>query len=114
MSTVAPVVPPASALPATAASLNPAPKSATSSQSPDFMKLLLAQMQNQNPTSPTSATDYMTQFAQFSTVQGITQLNQSISSLVALQGLTQGVNLIGNPSRSRMLPAIPRVAQSAH
>ena len=33
--------------------------------------------------------------AQFSSVQGITQLNQSITSLLSLQGLTQGVGLIG-------------------
>src|SRR5580704_3850411 len=86
-------------LPATAASFNPAPTSSTGAASgpsqPDFMKLLMAQMKNQDPTNPTSANDYVTQMAQFSSVQGITQLNQSITSLLALQGLTQGVSLIG-------------------
>jgi flagellar basal-body rod modification protein FlgD len=61
----------------------------------DFTKLLMAQMQHQDPTSPTNPTDFVTQMAQFSSVQGITQLNQSIASLLALQGLTQGVGLIG-------------------
>ena len=61
----------------------------------DFLKLLMAQMTHQNPINPTSATDFVTQMAQFSSVQGITQLNQSITSLLALQGLTQGVSLIG-------------------
>lgn len=68
---------------------------ATSLQQPDFLKLLMAQMTHQNPINPTSATDFVTQMAQFSSVQGITQLNQSITSLLALQGLTQGVSLIG-------------------
>jgi flagellar basal-body rod modification protein FlgD len=86
------------ATPATAATLNApkaAPATTSSNQSPDFMKLLMAQMQNQNPMNPQSSNDYITQMAQFSTVQGITQLNQSITSMVALQGLTQGVSLIG-------------------
>ena len=69
--------------------------SAGSLQQPDFLKLLMAQMTHQNPTNPTSATDFVTQMAQFSSVQGITQLNQSITSLLSLQGLTQGVSLIG-------------------
>lgn len=89
--------------PATAATFNaPASASSTSASGSataptqvDFLKLLMAQMQNQDPTNPTSGTDYVTQMAQFSTVQGITQLNQSITSLLSLQGLTQGVGLIG-------------------
>jgi flagellar basal-body rod modification protein FlgD len=80
-------------LPATAASFAPAAKPA--SQSPDFLKLLMVQMQNQNPMSPRNSNEFMSQMAQFSTVQGITQLNQSINSLVALQGLSQGAGLIG-------------------
>jgi flagellar basal-body rod modification protein FlgD len=91
-------------LPATAATFAPASTSsatpsafgsASGPQQPDFLKLLMAQMQHQDPTSPTSATDYVTQMAQFSSVQGLNQLNQSITSLLALQGLTQGVGLIG-------------------
>ena len=90
---------------ATASSVSPAIASLTGAAAPskpanalgqtDFLKLLMAQMQHQNPTSPTSATDYVTQMAQFSSVQGLSQLNQSITSLIALQGLTQGVALIG-------------------
>jgi flagellar basal-body rod modification protein FlgD len=84
---------------ATAASLNASSSSAASSSSSggqlNFMQLLMAQMQNQDPSSPTSPTDYVTQMAGFSTIQGITQLNQSISNLVSMQSLTQGVSLIG-------------------
>jgi flagellar basal-body rod modification protein FlgD len=64
-------------------------------QSLDFMKLLVAQMQNQNPMDPQSATDFTTQVAQLSQVQGITQLNQTIASMVTMQNLAQSTNLIG-------------------
>jgi flagellar basal-body rod modification protein FlgD len=84
---------------ATAASLSaPTPSSSASGAAPtqvDFLKLLMAQMQNQDPSNPTSGTDYVTQMAQFASVQGITQLNSSITNLLAMQGLTQGVGLIG-------------------
>jgi flagellar basal-body rod modification protein FlgD len=85
--------------PATAATFAPAQTAATGAPGAptqvDFLKLLMAQMQNQNPMNPTSGTDYVTQMAQFSTVQGITQMNQNISSMLAMQGLNQSVGLIG-------------------
>ena len=98
MASFASPIGPSAAQPSAAASAfgsTSKPSSASGAGQPDFLKLLLAQMKHQDPTSPTSATDYVTQMAQFSSVQGITQLNQSITSLVALQGLTQGVTLIG-------------------
>jgi flagellar basal-body rod modification protein FlgD len=99
MSSIASSLGSTSLLPATAATLNgsstSAANAASNAQQPNFMKLLMAQMQNQDPTSPTSATDYVTQMAQFSSVQGITQLNQNITTLLAMQNMTQGVSLIG-------------------
>ncbi|MEI7688171.1 MAG: flagellar hook capping FlgD N-terminal domain-containing protein [Planctomycetota bacterium] len=61
----------------------------------DFMTLLMAQMKNQNPMDPQSASDFATQLAQFSSLEGINQMNQNFSSLLTLQGLSQGTNLIG-------------------
>jgi flagellar basal-body rod modification protein FlgD len=52
-------------------------------------------MQNQDPMNPMSGTDFTAQLAQFSSLQGIQQLNTNISSMLTLQGLTQGANLIG-------------------
>ncbi|HZZ78221.1 MAG TPA: flagellar hook capping FlgD N-terminal domain-containing protein [Gemmataceae bacterium] len=88
--------------PLTAASLNANSVAASTSSAPsqskntiDFMKLLTAQMQNQNPLDPQNANDFTTQIAQLQQVDGINQLNQSISSLVAMQSISQGANLIG-------------------
>ncbi|MGF6635423.1 flagellar basal-body rod modification protein FlgD [Paraburkholderia sp. MM5496-R1] len=46
-----------------------------------FLQLLVAQMQNQDPTNPMDSSQMTSQLAQISTVQGISQLNTSLSSL---------------------------------
>lgn len=61
----------------------------------DFLKLLMAQMQNQNPLEPVTDTQFVSQLSQFSTLQGIQQMNSSFSDMMLLQGLTQGANLLG-------------------
>jgi flagellar basal-body rod modification protein FlgD len=60
-----------------------------------FFKLLVTQMQNQDPLSPVSATDFVTQLAQFSQVSGMQTLNANVSQLLTLQQMSQGANLIG-------------------
>jgi flagellar basal-body rod modification protein FlgD len=47
----------------------------------DFLTLMLAQLQNQDPTQPVDSNTFLTQLAELSEVQGITQLNTSFSSL---------------------------------
>lgn len=61
----------------------------------DFMKMLMAQMRNQNPMDPQNGADFAAQLAQFSSLDGINKLNQNFNSLLTLQGLSQGTNLIG-------------------
>ncbi|SMG38537.1 flagellar hook assembly protein FlgD [Paraburkholderia susongensis] len=46
-----------------------------------FLQLLVAQLQNQDPTNPMDSSQMTSQLAQISTVQGISQLNTSLSSL---------------------------------
>ncbi|MGF6872551.1 flagellar hook assembly protein FlgD [Paraburkholderia sp. MM5477-R1] len=46
-----------------------------------FLQLLVAQMQNQDPTNPMDSSQMTSQLAEISTVQGISQLNTSLSSL---------------------------------
>src|ERR1700738_2942928 len=47
----------------------------------NFLTLMLAQLKNQDPTSPVDSNTFLTQLAQLSTVQGITQLTTSFSTL---------------------------------
>jgi flagellar basal-body rod modification protein FlgD len=47
----------------------------------DFLTLMLAQLQNQDPTSPVDSNTFLSQLAELSEVQGITSLNTSFSTL---------------------------------
>jgi len=59
--------------------------SGTGSSSSDlqttFLKLLVTQMQNQDPTNPMDSSQMTSQLAQIKTVTGISQLNTTLSSL---------------------------------
>ena len=47
----------------------------------DFLKLLTAQLKNQDPTDPVDATQQLTQLAQFSQVSGISEINTTLKSI---------------------------------
>jgi flagellar basal-body rod modification protein FlgD len=47
----------------------------------DFLTLMLAQLQNQDPTNPVDSSTFLTQLSELSEVQGITQLNTSFTAL---------------------------------
>jgi flagellar basal-body rod modification protein FlgD len=65
----------------------------------DFLTLMLAQLQNQDPTSPVDSNEFLSQLASLSEVQGITQLNTSFStlsnSLISNQAM-QASSLLGH------------------
>jgi len=52
-------------------------KSANEMGMDDFMRLLVAQMSNQDMLNPTSDTEFIAQMAQFASLQGIQQLQES-------------------------------------
>ena len=60
-----------------------------------FLQLLVAQLQNQDPSSPVESKEFIAQLATFSQLQGIQSLNATFSESLKLQQLTQGTNLIG-------------------
>jgi flagellar basal-body rod modification protein FlgD len=65
----------------------------------DFLTLMLAQLQNQDPTSPVDSNTFLTQLAQLSEVQGITQLNTSfgtLSSSISANQALQASSLLGH------------------
>ncbi len=68
-----------------------------------FLRLMLAQLQNQDPLEPLDGTDYSAQLAQFSSLEQMTNINNTLNmSLDANYLLTQSINnsmtaaLIGN------------------
>ena len=49
----------------------------------EFLKLMIAQVQNQDPFSPMENGDFIGQMAQFSSVDGIKKMNTSLESMAA-------------------------------
>ncbi|MEH3147177.1 MAG: flagellar hook assembly protein FlgD [Methylobacterium frigidaeris] len=81
---------------ATAATATKAGSAAVSSLGSDaFLKLLLAQLKNQDPTKPMDSTDYMGQLATFSEVEQSTKMNQKLDSLLSSSYLSQADGIIG-------------------
>ncbi len=60
-----------------------------------FLKLLVAQLQAQDPLEPIKDQEFTAQLAQFSTLAGIEKLNANFGDLLSLQQITQGAGLIG-------------------
>lgn len=80
--------------------LNP-PKTekADESQSDMFMKLMIANLRNQDPTSPAETSEFMSQISDMSMVEGIANLNNSMgnltSSMLSSQAALQASSLVG-------------------
>jgi flagellar basal-body rod modification protein FlgD len=64
----------------------------------DFLTLMTAQLQNQDPLNPTDSNQFLSQLSELSTVEGISQLNTSVStlsnSMLSSQALTSA-SLVG-------------------
>jgi flagellar basal-body rod modification protein FlgD len=84
----------------TASTTAPAPgqPAAPSSQilgKDDFLKLLIGQMQNQDPLNPSDPSQYMGQLTQFSILEQITNLAQTSSATASNDYDSQAVALLG-------------------
>ena len=60
-----------------------------------FLRLLVAEMKNQDPTKPMDSTQYIAQLASFSQVEQSIQVNTKLDSLLQLTQLTQAGSIIG-------------------
>jgi flagellar basal-body rod modification protein FlgD len=61
----------------------------------DFLKILLTQLQYQDPLKPMDNQQFMAQMAQFTSLQQTQQLNEKMSTLIANQAALQSIGLIG-------------------
>lgn len=80
-------------------------KSQTQDDSDMFMRLMIAQLQNQDPSSPADTADFMQQIATMSQVESINQLNVSVNemsqSMLSSQAALQASSMVG---RSVFIP----------
>jgi flagellar basal-body rod modification protein FlgD len=60
-----------------------------------FLKLLIAQMKNQDPTNPMDATEQISQLATFSQVEQTIQTNSNLETLITGNALTNASSYIG-------------------
>jgi len=78
----------------------------------DFLKLMTAQMSNQDPFQPQSNTEMIAQMAQFSTVTGIQQLNNTMSNVqteIAQNRIATAASFVG---RTVLVPGSTALADS--
>ncbi|WP_299809685.1 flagellar hook capping FlgD N-terminal domain-containing protein [uncultured Shewanella sp.] len=71
----------------------------------EFMTLMIAQIQNQDPTNPVDGTEYVTQLAQFSQVESLEHMRANQSTQMVIMenlGIVQSAQLVG---KDAMVPA---------
>lgn len=61
----------------------------------DFLKILMAQMTNQDPTSPMENTEFVAQMAQFSSLEQMTNMSTNFEKLSAMFSSTEAQSLLG-------------------
>lgn len=80
-----------------------------------FLKLLIAQMQNQDPLNPLDNAQVTTQMAQINTVQGIEKLNTTVAKLMATFDANQSMQAAGMIGKNVLVAgsALPLVERQA-
>ena len=61
--------------------VGPPPSANTTLGQADFLKLMTAQMQNQDPFNPTDNTQMVAQMAQFSSLAGISEMSSTLKAI---------------------------------
>lgn len=61
----------------------------------DFLKLLVAQLRNQDPMKPMEDKEFIAQMAQLNTVEQVANMNVKLSEMLSFQAMAQASNLIG-------------------
>jgi flagellar basal-body rod modification protein FlgD len=68
----------------------------------DFMKLLMAQLKNQDPMKPMEDKEFITQLAQFSSLEATEKMTQTLEDLNGAQMLIQAATLIGKQISAKL------------
>ena len=61
----------------------------------DFLRLLVTQLENQDPTSPLDDKEFISQMAEFSTLEQMTQMNTTLSNLIVNNKINLSYSLLG-------------------
>ena len=61
----------------------------------DFLKILITQLQHQDPTKPMEDREFIAQMAQFSSLEQMTNMSSQFTELAAMLKGTRAMNLIG-------------------
>ena len=61
----------------------------------DFLKLLMAQLTNQDPTSPMENTEFIAQMAQFSSLEQMTNMSQNFDKMAAMLNSNEAQSMLG-------------------
>ena len=70
----------------------------------EFMELLVAQMNNQNPLEPQDNTEFIAQLAQFSQVEGVENLNESVNDMAGDLRSSQALQASSMVGQSVIVP----------
>lgn len=79
----------------------------------EFLNLMIAQMNNQDPLDPAKNEDFIAQLAQFSTVEGIENMNLSMAGMAAAMQSSLAVQASSLVGRSVMVPSNQALLGSA-
>ena len=79
-------------------------KSQSQSDKDMFMRLLLAQIENQDPLKPTDQTDFVAQLAQFSSLEGIQNLNSTVQDIGSMYRSSQALQATALVGREVLIP----------
>jgi len=80
---------------ATAKSSSPTKASAANVDYDTFLRLLVAELRNQDPTKPMDSTQYIAQLASFSNVEQSIQINNKLDQLLNSSFISNAGSLIG-------------------
>ncbi len=70
----------------------------------DFLRLMLAQLRNQDPMTPMENGEFLGQMAQFSTVEGIQELSEAFNDLAGMLQSNRALQASSLVGRSVMVP----------